>query len=258
MKKIFIIDNDENFIRELKDSLNNLSNYKLMGVSNDGNNIIEKLRNIKEIDFLLINTLIPLVDGLNLLRNIKNESEIMIKHIIIVQYFVNEYVINSYKDFNVDDYIIKPCHPITIVNHLKQFDGPLASIEITENMLKDNSIEKKISLILHEVGIPAHIKGYVYLREAIKKCYYSNEGYMGNITKRLYPEIAKEFFTTGSRVERAIRHAIELSFNRGDVETINKIFGYSISKFKDKPTNSEFISIFADYLKIDNKESVNN
>lgn len=258
MKKIFIIDNDENFIRELKDSLNNLSNYKLIGVSNDGNNVIEKLRNIKEIDFLLINTLIPLVDGLNLLRNIKNENGIMIKHIIIVQYFVNEYVINSYKDFNVDDYIIKPCHPSTIVNHLKQFDGPLASVEITENMLKDNSIEKKISLILHEVGIPAHIKGYVYLREAIKKCYYSNEGYMGNITKRLYPEIAKEFFTTGSRVERAIRHAIELSFNRGDVETINKIFGYSISKFKDKPTNSEFISIFADYLKIDNKESVNN
>lgn len=257
MKKIYIIDNDEVFLRELKEVIYNSLGYELIGFSTDGNNIVEKLQNHNTIDFLIVNTLMPIIDFYELLNEIKQNKNIKVKHIFIVQCFISENTIKSYKSLGVDDYIVKPCHPNTVLNHIKQFDSSNQKLEVTEKILEDNSLEKKISIILHEVGVPAHIKGYVYLRDAIKRCYYSKEGYMGNITKKLYPEIARDYYTTGSRVERAIRHAIELSFTRGNVDIINKIFGYSISKFKDKPTNSEFISIFADYLKIDMQESIN-
>ena len=108
---------------------------------------------------------------------------------------------------------------------------------------------------MHEVGIPAHIKGYGYLRTAITYS-YENSDYIGQVTKTLYPEIARKYKTTGSRVERAIRHAIEVAWNRGNIDTIDEIFGYTISSAKAKPTNSEFIAMISDYLNVENKNKL--
>ena len=120
---------------------------------------------------------------------------------------------------------------------------------------KEKDVESQITNLLHEVGIPAHIKGYTYLRTGILQTFH-NPDYIGRITKLLYPEIAKRYKTTGSRVERAIRHAIEVAWTRGNIDTIDEIFGYTISASKAKPTNSEFIAMMADYLSIQQKKTI--
>ena len=255
-KSVFIIDSDEVFVRSLKDALIKEGKYYVIGYSFDGNNAIEALKKYGKVDFLIINPVLPIKDGYELLSEIKEDKELCINHILVEQFFVNEFVINSFKNLNVEDYILKPCHPRTIITHLEQFEVIDSSNELISIVDNDNSLEKKISLLLHKIGIPSSIKGYVYLRESIRKIYYSDDGYLGAITKRLYPEVAKKYMTTSSRVERAIRHAIEVSISRGDINTISKIFGATISRFKDKPTNAEFISIFAEYLKIEGKNGV--
>ena len=116
------------------------------------------------------------------------------------------------------------------------------------------NLEGEITSIIHEIGVPAHIKGYMYLREAITMV-VNNIELLSAVTKELYPSIAKKYNTTASRVERAIRHAIEVAWSRGQVETINKLFGYTIHNSKGKPTNSEFIAMIADKLRLQNKVS---
>lgn len=256
-KNVFIIDSEEVFVRSLVEELNFNRKYHVVGYSLDGKDVINTLKKYPQIDFLLINTLLPINDGYAILNDIKKDESIRIKHIIVMQYFVNEVVINTYKNLFVDDFILKPIHVKSVIMHLDQFDITNMKNNINTLIDESNSLEKNISLLLHDVGIPSSIKGYVYLREAIKKCYYSNDGYLGSITKRLYPEVAKTFMTTSSRVERAIRHAIEVAFSRGDLNIISKIFGSTISHFKDKPTNAEFISIFADHLKMESKSKIN-
>ena len=126
---------------------------------------------------------------------------------------------------------------------------------INENeKIQKVKIENEITEILHEVGIPAHIKGYMYLRTAIMKT-YDNIDILGQVTKVLYPEIARNYNTTSSRVERAIRHAIEVAWNRGKIDAIDEIFGYTINNHKGKPTNSEFIALIADRLRLEQKAS---
>jgi two-component system response regulator (stage 0 sporulation protein A) len=123
---------------------------------------------------------------------------------------------------------------------------------INNNIINDNDLDYEISNILHEIGVPAHIKGYLYLRESIHMI-YMNIDLLGAITKTLYPLVAMKYKTTASRVERAIRHAIEVAWNRGNVDTISSIFSYTISYNKSKPTNSEFIAMLADKLRISHK-----
>lgn len=128
-----------------------------------------------------------------------------------------------------------------------------AKIKPIKNTQFDNDLDTEITTILHEVGVPAHIKGYMYLREAINMV-YANVEILGSITKVLYPEIASTFGTTSSRVERAIRHAIEIAWVRGNVDAISDIFSYTISYNKSKPTNSEFIAMIADRLRLEQKK----
>lgn len=123
---------------------------------------------------------------------------------------------------------------------------------VSEN--KNDNLDASITSIIHEIGVPAHIKGYLYLREAISMVYNDIE-LLGSITKVLYPDIAKKFNTTASRVERAIRHAIEVAWSRGNIESISSLFGYTVSMSKAKPTNSEFIAMVADKLRLEHKAS---
>jgi two-component system response regulator (stage 0 sporulation protein A) len=146
-----------------------------------------------------------------------------------------------------------------VIDLLKEF-GVIKSIDIKENIalelfeeeqVRKHELDKKITTLLHELGVPAHIKGYLYLRTAIGMVHDKIE-LLGGVTKFLYPEIAKMYKTTSSRVERAIRHAVEVAFNRGNTVMINKIFSYTICYNKSKPTNSEFIAMLADKLRLGN------
>ncbi|HBM74316.1 MAG TPA: sporulation transcription factor Spo0A, partial [Clostridiaceae bacterium] len=163
-----------------------------------------------------------------------------------------------------DYYVVKPFKLDVFVNRIRELmNSNLASQEIRRPLLlneeqksgfTDNDLEAEITNIIHEIGVPAHIKGYLYLREAIFMVVNDIE-LLSAVTKELYPSIAKKFNTTASRVERAIRHAIEVAWSRGQIETINKIFGYTIHNSKGKPTNSEFIAMVADKLRLKQRAS---
>ena len=149
-----------------------------------------------------------------------------------------------------DHYMVKPCRFSTICARIRQLTT-FESLEQDRN--HSHSLEAMVTSIIHEVGVPAHIKGYQYLREAILIA-VDDIDVINAVTKVLYPEVAKRFGTTASRVERAIRHAIEVAWDRGDLETLQKYFGYTVSNVKGKPTNSEFIAMIADRLQLQRKE----
>ena len=181
-------------------------------------------------------------------------------HIICTTPFVNDLIVAG-----VQNYILmKPFEIEQLCDKLNFIVGYTHKEHLSRNMVKVNldddekerlqklELESEITELLHEIGIPAHIKGYMYLRTAILETYL-NVDFLGQITKVLYPEIAKKYATTASRVERAIRHAIEVAWNRGNIDAIDDIFGYTISASKAKPTNSEFIAMISDKLRLEHR-----
>ncbi len=250
-KTVFIVDNDKALINEVVQELTKKDKYEVLGFEEDGKKAAERIIDLGYIDYLLINLMLPIHDGFETLRLVKNHPSVRINHIIAIPFFMNQVMLKNAEEFNIDDYILKPFNMSSLLYHMHQLDKAPTDVKVSNQILNEDSLDKKITMLLHEVGIPAHIKGYVYLRQAIKQCCENGNEYLGAITKMLYPEVAAKFHTTGSRVERAIRHAIEVAWNRGDTDTINRIFGYSISRNKDKPTNSEFIAMIADYLTIE-------
>ena len=149
-------------------------------------------------------------------------------------------------------FVTKPCDIVTLLDRIRQIS--ISKQPITQTKANDASLEALVTEIIHEIGVPAHIKGYHYLREAIILT-INNMEMINAVTKVLYPEVAKRFNTTPSRVERAIRHAIEVAWDRGDVEVLQKFFGYTVSGIKGKPTNSEFIAMIADCLSLRRKQN---
>jgi len=174
--------------------------------------------------------------------------------------FGQEDVTTKAVELGASYFILKPFDMEHLANHIRQVSGngsptkrkSLPSRNHSGNKPKD--LETSITSVIHEIGVPAHIKGYLYLREAISMVYNDIE-LLGSITKVLYPDIAKKFNTTASRVERAIRHAIEVAWSRGNIESISSLFGYTVSMSKAKPTNSEFIAMVADKLRLEHKAS---
>lgn len=164
--------------------------------------------------------------------------------------FMSNFINNKLNQLNVDYVTMKPVNNKQLIQLIL---GVASENQTDKNTQFDNDLDTEITTILHEVGVPAHIKGYMYLREAINMV-YANVEILGSITKVLYPEIASTFGTTSSRVERAIRHAIEIAWVRGNVDAISDIFSYTISYNKSKPTNSEFIAMIADRLRLEQKK----
>ena len=152
-----------------------------------------------------------------------------------------------------DYFMMKPCRTAAVVERVRQMLQPAAPVEEPDR--QGAGLEGKITAIIHEIGVPAHIKGYQYLREAIMIA-VEDMDVINAVTKILYPEVAKRFGTTASRVERAIRHAIEVAWDRGDLETLQRYFGYTVSNAKGKPTNSEFIAMIADRLQLQQRENL--
>ena len=156
------------------------------------------------------------------------------------------------KPFEINK-IVKIIRDINVRFDTTEVSKPINNLYTNQRpVVKEFDLESEITNILHEMGVPAHIKGYLYLRESINMVYNDIE-LLGSITKVLYPDVAKKYKTTASRVERAIRHAIEVAWNRGNIEAISNIFGYTVSVSKSKPTNSEFIAMIADKLRLEHK-----
>ena len=186
-------------------------------------------------------------------------------HVIVLSGLVNNKVVTDCSARGADYFMPKPCDTPALLGRMRQLCGlekcsvSAAGFDfratVQSGARQDLSLEAAVTDIIHEIGVPAHIKGYQYLREAIILT-IKNMDMINAVTKVLYPEVAKKYDTTPSRVERAIRHAIEVAWDRGDIEVLQKFFGYTVSNIKGKPTNSEFIAMIADCLSLRRKQSV--
>ena len=207
------------------------------------------LKNPGSYDLIIMDLLLPGVDGLTILENLKSRK--MTKKIIIISSYKDDYSIKKANSLGVDYFMMKPFDLVSLNNRIKE-------VYEKEKILKESKIEdteSEISSMLHSLGIPSHILGYQYIREGILLIYKNNK-IVTLVTKDIYPEIANRFNTTTSRVERAIRHAIEISWIRGDLKLMEKLFGNSIDFEKSKPTNSEFLTTLADRLRLEKKELI--
>ena len=236
---------------------NYLKNYDGVTLVGTYNNVLSLLNVMKvtEIDVLIVDLFMPNFDGLNFLEtlSIANSDFKKPKRIIVVTNFISSYINNRLTSLGIDYLLMKPVNLDNVSSLIQEM---FRENTFSENYLSDEidpDVDAEISEMLHEVGVPAHIKGYLYLREAIIMA-YENVEVLGAVTKVLYPEIALRYNSTSSRVERAIRHAIEVAWVRGNVDAISDIFSYTISYNKSKPTNSEFIAMIADRLRVQHRK----
>ena len=223
----------------------------------DGSEIYDIVKDNKP-DILLIYVFLSKVDGLEVLEQIRADEELNDIKIVFISTVGSPRIIGMAFNLGADYYIMKPCDPEIIIKRISQIVNinNINDIEVKQNNEKDyfseNSLENEVTAIIRDLGIPAHIKGYQYIREGIIMS-INDMNILNYITKLLYPNIAKKYKTTSSSVERAIRHAIEVAWSRGKIEVIEEMFGYTVSAGKGKPTNSEFIALIADKLRIEYK-----
>ena len=248
----------------IRDMLINLitSDPKLevAGEAEDGADALELIEDTRP-DVVLLDLVLSRLDGLSLLRRLRREGNAC--HVIVLSGFVNNKVVMDCASLGADYFIPKPCDSAVVLNHIRQSVGRSSAVSyesidcgtVWNRAVAGPDLEGMVTDLIHEIGVPAHIKGYQYLREAIILTINDME-MINAVTKVLYPEVAKKFGTTPSRVERAIRHAIEVAWDRGDIEVLQKFFGYTVSNIKGKPTNSEFIAMIADSLTLKRKQSM--
>ena len=201
----------------------------------------------KRPDLILMDVVLPGLDGFGVMKKLKQPDGYCPK-VIVLSAFCNDRVVMEAVELGAFYFLSKPCEQNALLDRMRMaFGQPAVSAEQHPAELKN-----LVTSIIHEIGVPAHIKGYQYLREAIMIA-VDDMDVINAVTKVLYPEVAKRFSTTPSRVERAIRHAIEVAWDRGDLETLQKFFGYTVSNAKGKPTNSEFIAMIADRLVLEQR-----
>lgn len=263
---VVIADDNKEFCNILNDYLLNQRDIVVTGVAKDG---IEALKLIEEKkpDLVVLDIIMPHLDGLGVLERLNTTDIDPMPRVIVLSAVGQDKITQRAITLGADYYVVKPFDMDVFTKRIRQmFNNTISSDQVkkTVSLIETEEIkvrksepldlESEITNIIHEIGVPAHIKGYMYLREAISMVVNDVE-LLSAVTKELYPSIAKKYNTTASRVERAIRHAIEVAWSRGQVETINRIFGYTIHNGKGKPTNSEFIAMVADKLRLKNKVS---
>ena len=252
--RVLIADPNEDFRQLLSETINSEEDMQVVAAAEDG---LEALTLITELkpDVVLLELMLSKLDGLSVLRKLP-ETGISPK-VIVASGFCNDMVVTECSELGAYYFIPKPCDTGALLSRIRQAAGqgiqlvparPAAPLATR----KEENLEAVVTEIIHEIGVPAHIKGYQYLREAIILT-INDMDIINAVTKVLYPEVARKFNTTPSRVERAIRHAIEVAWDRGDIETLQKFFGYTVSNIKGKPTNSEFIAMIADCLSLRRK-----
>ena len=254
---LLVCDCDTSNKSEIEKRVESIDSINLLGFVSDGFKALEIIEREK-IDLLVIDVMLASIDGFEVIRRIRNNSNLSVKRIIVTTGLVNDSIFTFTNTYNIDLMIMKPYNLDSLMMKLEylsshNFANQYQRLTVSNSQDSEEIVKTKlmndITSILHEVGIPAHIKGYNYLRTGIQEVFYASS-MNGKITKELYPNIARKYLTTASRVERAIRHAIEVAWGRGNIDVIDSIFGYTINAYKAKPTNSEFISMIADKLKM--------
>lgn len=258
---VAIVDDNERIVNLLDNILRTDDAIEVVGKADNGMEAIDVIKD-NEPDVVLLDLIMPKLDGLEVMQKVNADANLK-KHpaFIVISAIGNESITESAFSQGAMYYIMKPFDNDIVINKIKQVSGISSSRAVLPKMnvpapkkeeYKELDLESDVTNIIHEIGVPAHIKGYQYLRDAIIMS-VENREVINSITKILYPTIAKMNKTTPSRVERAIRHAIEVAWSRGKMDTIDELFGYTISTGKGKPTNSEFIALIADKIRLQYK-----
>ena len=247
---VFIADGAEDFCTGLSAALQRAGGFQVIGTANDGEQAIRSIQQLKP-DILVIDLMLSKQDGISVLKNISGMDRKPVT--LATTCFVSGYISAAIGNLGVRYLMLKPCDLTAVAERLEEIRGG-ENLRMNVRRSDKTSIETLVTGIIHEIGVPAHIKGYQYLREAIIIA-VNDMDVINAITKVLYPQVAKTFQTTPIRVERAIRHAIEVAWDRGDLDTLQRFFGYTVSNTKGKPTNSEFIALIADKLQLQLKSS---
>jgi len=261
--QVLLADDNREFTHLLSEFIGEQEDMEIVGVAYNGNEVLRFMEQQREVpDVLILDIIMPHLDGLGVLEKLREMNLNPQPKIIMLTAFGQENITQKAVQLGASYYILKPFDMEVLTNRIRQLvSNNIASTTTSVSpkanvvhMPKGKNLDANITSIIHEIGVPAHIKGYQYLREAITMV-YNNIEILGAITKTLYPAIAEKYKTTPSRVERAIRHAIEVAWTRGNIDSISFIFGYTINISKSKPTNSEFIAMVADKLRIEHKVS---
>ena len=244
--KVMIIDDNVNLTDMIKEYFSDNKRIEVVGAYYNGEDGIDAIINNKcDYDIILLDLIMPKKDGIYVLDEMKRHN--INTNVIVESSYNSPEMIRNVSEYGVNYYILKPFDLVDLESRILEVFKMLDNKSI--NLFKNN-LEISITKMLHELGMPSHIKGYQYIREGIIMI-YNNPDIIGGITKELYPDIASKFDTTVSRVERAIRHAIEVSWNRGNWDLMEEVFGHSVDIDKAKPTNSEFIVTIADKLRLE-------
>ncbi|MBR3751508.1 MAG: sporulation transcription factor Spo0A [Ruminiclostridium sp.] len=249
-KRILIADTSEEFRSALAEALQGEEGLEVVGQTNDGQDAIRLTRELAP-DILVMDLVLGRADGFDVLDAVST----LPVSTLVLSGFARGAMADQVAARGGDYYMVKPCRIPSVVERVRL----LGSQHWCEDLLPNQpsalrqTLEANVTAIIHEIGVPAHIKGYQYLREAIIMTVEDME-VINAVTKILYPEVARKFGTTASRVERAIRHAIEVAWDRGDLDTLQKYFGFTVSNSKGKPTNSEFIAMIADRLQLQRRQ----
>ncbi|KGX88828.1 sporulation transcription factor Spo0A [Pontibacillus litoralis] len=256
--KVCLADDNRELVSMLEEYFDEQSDIEVIGSVYNGQDCLTMLEEL-DPDVLVLDIIMPHVDGIAVLSRMKDLEKESLPNVIMLTAFGQEEVTKKAVDLGASYFILKPFDLENLRDHIRQVNGMDSNLDQRVRSAKDRkdkkpNLDANITSIIHEIGVPAHIKGYMYLREAISMV-YNDIDLLGSITKVLYPDIAKKYNTTASRVERAIRHAIEVAWSRGNIDSISSMFGYTVSMTKAKPTNSEFIAMVADKLRLEHMVS---
>lgn len=247
--KVAVADDNREFVGIIQEYLTGQSDFELVGVAYNGEQILTIIEE-KSPDVVILDIIMPHLDGIGVLESLQGMRGKRPK-IIMLTAFGQESITQRVVELGADYYILKPFNMDVLASRIRQLATTITMQRpVVAQAIKAQPVDVEVTNIIREIGIPAHIKGYQYLREAIMMIISEIE-LLGAVTKVLYPRIAEKYSTTPSRVERAIRHAIEVAWSRGNMDMINRLFGYTIKIEKGKPTNSEFMAMVADKLRLE-------
>lgn len=256
---VAIGDDNERILEALSELVNGDKDLTLVGRAGNGEEMYQLIKS-KEPDVVLLDLIMPKMDGFRVMDEVSNDQTIKnTPKFIIITAIGQEKITEEAFRRGASYYIMKPYDNETVLDQIKsmrqdtkQDKEKVIHTAMTYKSVKEENLESRVTNMIHEIGIPAHIKGYHYLRDSIMMA-VNDMDVLNAITKILYPTVAKKHHTTSSRVERAIRHAIEVAWSRGKIEVLDRLFGYTVSYGKGKPTNSEFIALVADTIRLEQK-----
>ena len=253
--KIFIAEDDADWRETVCDYLDKKPNFEVIGTAEDGEEACTKIPELKP-DVVILDICMPYLDGLEVLKRLRQTCIDKPPAVIVASAIGQSKITQTAIHYGASYCMVKPIDLSALTDRIIQFSGcvslePVAkspSYDVFDNTLFYDT-ETEVTRVMHDIGVPAHIKGYQYVRTAILMV-IEDEDLINAVTKQLYPAVAKKYATTNSRVERAIRHSIEVAWTRGKPQTMNEVFGYTINTGKGKPTNSEFIAMIADRIRL--------